>query len=92
MKENSFHSSHYHTKGIEPIVFINSNSLGFNEGSIVKYVTRVGKKEGQEVSDIKKIIDYAMLISIQKGINITREDVINLVNYRFDWKERGSHV
>lgn len=87
-----FHSTHYHTKGVEPIEFINSNELGFNEGSIVKYVTRVGKKEGQEVSDIKKIIDYSLLLAFQKGIQITREDVLDLINYRYDWRDRRNDV
>lgn len=84
-KNTEFHSKHYETQGIEPIEYISSNKLDFNRGSIVKYAHRAGDKEGQEILDIKKIIDYAMLLAFQEGIQINREDVIQLVNYRFDW-------
>ncbi|MGL5714436.1 MAG: DUF3310 domain-containing protein, partial [Paraclostridium sp.] len=87
MSKKEFHSSHYHSSGIEPITFINSNNMGFNEGSIIKYTTRVGKKAGQEISDIKKIIDYAILLAFQKGIEIEKKDILELVDYRFSWGE-----
>lgn len=82
-----FHSSHYESKTIEPIEFIMENDLDFNTGNIIKYAFRVGNKKGQEVSDIKKIIDYALLLSFQKQIPITQEEVVELINYRFNWKE-----
>lgn len=82
-----FHSSHYHAEGIEPIEYISSNKLDFNRGSIIKYAHRAGDKAGQERLDIKKIIDYAMLLAFQEGIDIEREDIKELVDYRFNWKE-----
>ena len=32
--------THYKDKGIQPIVYIHANNLGFCEGNVVKYVTR----------------------------------------------------
>lgn len=84
--KETFHSSHYESNGIEVIEYISSNKLDFNRASIIKYADRCGKKQGQEKLDIKKIIDYAMLLAFQEGIEITREDIHNLVDYRFDWK------
>ena len=38
----------YYTKGIEVADFIEVYELNFNRGNIVKYVTRAGKKEGED--------------------------------------------
>jgi|15BtaG_2_1085339.scaffolds.fasta_scaffold23733_3 hypothetical protein len=45
------HPEHYN-QGIEAIEYINSWNMGFNEGNIVKYITRYQFKEGLE--DLKK--------------------------------------
>lgn len=81
-----FHSSHYEGK-IEPIEFIMANNMSFNRGNIIKYATRACKKSGQEKLDIHKIIDYAMLMAFEEGVDINKDDIIKLVNYRFDWKK-----
>lgn len=52
--------SHYKQGGIQPISYIQSNDLNFNEGSIVKYVTRWCFKNGAQ--DICKIIHYGLLL------------------------------
>lgn len=52
--------SHYKQGGIQPIEYIESNNLNFNEGSIVKYVTRWCFKNGAQ--DICKIIHYGLLL------------------------------
>lgn len=52
--------SHYKQGGIQPIDYIESNDLNFNEGSIVKYVTRWCFKNGAQ--DICKIVHYALLL------------------------------
>lgn len=89
-EDNMFHSSHYEG-AIEPIEFIMSNKLSFNRGNIIKYATRACKKSGQEKLDIHKIIDYAMLMAFEEGVDIDKDDIIKLVNYRFDWKKnRGN--
>lgn len=85
---SKFHSDHYESESIEPIDLMINNKLDFVRSSIIKYAFRAGKKVGQEVLDIKKIIDYAVLLAIQEGIDIQRDDIHELINYRFDWKEK----
>jgi hypothetical protein len=52
--------SHYRDKGIQPIIYIHANNLGFCEGNVVKYVTRWREKNG--VADLKKAIHYLELL------------------------------
>jgi len=52
--------SYYKNKGIQPIVYIYANNLGFCEGNVVKYVTRHKEKNG--AADIKKAIHYLELL------------------------------
>lgn len=51
---------HYKDKGIQPIVYILANNLGFCEGNVVKYVTRHKEKNG--AADIRKAIHYLELL------------------------------
>jgi len=52
--------NHYKDKGIQPIVYIHANNLGFCEANVVKYVTRHKEKNG--AADIKKAIHYLELL------------------------------
>ena len=52
--------NHYKDKGIQPIVYIHANNLGFCEGNVIKYVTRHKEKNG--AADIKKAIHYLELL------------------------------
>ena len=52
--------THYKDKGIQPIVYIHANSLGFCEGNVVKYVTRWREKGGE--ADLRKAIHYLELL------------------------------
>ena len=52
--------NHYKDKGIQPIVYIHANNLGFCEGNVVKYVTRHKEKAG--AADIEKAIHYLQLL------------------------------
>jgi len=52
--------NHYKDKGIQPIVYIHANNLGFCEGNVIKYVTRHKSKAG--AADIKKAIHYLELL------------------------------
>jgi hypothetical protein len=52
--------NHYKDKGIQPIVYIHANDLGFCEGNVIKYVTRHKEKNGS--ADIKKAIHYLELL------------------------------
>ena len=52
--------NHYKDKGIQPIVYIHANNLGFCEGNVIKYVTRHKEKNGR--ADIEKAIHYLELL------------------------------
>ena len=52
--------NHYKDKGIQPIVYIHANNLGFCEANVVKYVTRHKEKNG--AADIRKAIHYLELL------------------------------
>ena len=58
--------NHYKDKGIQPIVYIYANDLGFCEGNVIKYVTRHKDKNG--AADIKKAIHYLeLLLELEYG-------------------------
>ena len=84
INKDNFHSSHYHGE-LEPIDLISSNKLDFNRASIIKYAFRAGKKSGQEKLDITKIIDYALLLALQENIELPKEEVLELIEYRYSW-------
>lgn len=64
---------HYKKCGIEPVEYIHANGLDFNEGSIVKYISRHRNKNGAE--DIQKIKDYCdIILELDYGIKRTIED------------------
>ena len=52
--------SHYRDKGIQPIIYIHANELGFCEGNVVKYVTRWRDKNG--IADLEKAKHYIELL------------------------------
>jgi hypothetical protein len=60
--------SHYRDKGIQPIIYIHANDLGFCEGNVVKYVTRWRDKNG--VADLRKAIHYLELLIELEGKNL----------------------
>ena len=55
-KEMVDHPSHYN-QGIETIEYIESWSMKFNTGNVIKYVTRAGYKDNQ-LEDLKKAMWY----------------------------------
>jgi hypothetical protein len=58
--------NHYKDKGIQPIVYIHANNLGFCAGNVVKYVTRYKSKNGKD--DILKAIHYLeLLLELEYG-------------------------
>jgi hypothetical protein len=65
--------SHYKDKGIQPIVYIHANNLGFCEGNVVKYVTRWRDKGGE--ADLRKAIHYLELL-IQLEIKQSQPDAV----------------
>ena len=55
-KEMVDHPSHYN-QGIETIEYIESWSMNFNTGNVIKYVTRAGYN-GNQLEDLKKAMWY----------------------------------
>lgn len=54
--KDNINPNHYTSKGIQPIDYIEANNLNFNEGNVIKYVTRYKDKNGLE--DLKKAQYY----------------------------------
>lgn len=84
--------SHYSSDGVEPILAIMKNKYTFNRANIIKYGHRAGLKEGQEVLDIQKIIDYAMFLAFEENINIQEEKIISMIKKRFAWGRKYGFV
>lgn len=59
-EESMAHPRHYEEQGIEPREYIRANNLNFNEGNVVKYITRHKKKDG--FKDIIKVITYGIFV------------------------------
>jgi len=58
--------NHYKDKGIQPIIYIHANNLGFCKGNVVKYITRWKSKGGK--ADILKAIHYLeLLLEVEYG-------------------------
>lgn len=63
--------NHYKEKGIQPIVYIHANNLGFCEGNVIKYVTRHKEKNG--AADIRKAIHYLELLLELEYIDVSND-------------------
>lgn len=50
-------NKHYKTTSIDVIDFCKLYDLNFNEGNVIKYVSRARKK-GSHIQDLHKAIDY----------------------------------
>ena len=44
------HPDYYNSGGIEAADFIDAHNLNFNLGNVVKYITRAGKKQGEDAA------------------------------------------
>lgn len=54
---------HYISK-IQPAQFIKANNLNFNQGNIVKYISRYQKKNG--LKDLKKVVQYTLFEAFEE--------------------------
>lgn len=59
-KDTQVGGNHYSEMKIQPIAFIQANSIGFIEGNIIKYICRYEKKNG--IQDLKKARHYLDLL------------------------------
>lgn len=56
---------HYKAMAIQPFEYITANSIGFAEGSVIKYVSRWRKKNG--VEDLRKARHFLdLLIEVEE--------------------------
>ncbi|MGL5051008.1 MAG: DUF3310 domain-containing protein [Fusobacteriaceae bacterium] len=80
-------SKHYSNNGIEVLDLLeDSGSLdGFARGNLIKYSYRAGKKANNEVDDIKKIIDYAMILAYANNIDLKTEELGLIITERGKW-------
>jgi hypothetical protein len=69
--DNVYRPNHYARFVIEPLTFVNANSLPFNIGNVIKYVCRYDAKNGRE--DLEKAKRY---IDIQLEC-MARDDRVN---------------
>lgn len=58
--DNQQGGDHYKDKGIQPIVYIHANNMGFCDGNVVKYITRYKEKNGKQ--DLEKAKHYIELL------------------------------
>lgn len=59
---------HYRVGGIQPVQYIEANSLAFLEGCVVKRVTRHDREGGKGRQDIEKAIhELRLLLELRYG-------------------------
>lgn len=84
------HSSHYNAE-VQPIdLYLAKGELtAYSRSCIIRYAFRFGDKKGEEKKDIKKIIDCALLMSLESGIEITEKELIELIQTRMNWLKKN---
>lgn len=58
-REHQIGGDHYKTMSMQPIEFIQSNRMGFCEGSVIKYLCR---RKGSRMEDLQKARHYIELM------------------------------
>ena len=71
---------------IQPIEYTNKNKLSFNQGNIIKYITRHKEKNG--VEDIKKVIHYALIEAFYSYPPDQFEDIVNWLRNEINNKDQ----
>lgn len=59
-KDEQIGGDHYRTFKVQPIDYILANKMNFQDGNVVKYISRHRVKNGAE--DVRKAIHYCKLI------------------------------
>lgn len=84
MEHNPINPDYYNKdKKITAVEYIHANNMDFDEGSIVKYITRHKEKNGE--SDIVKTMVYACFV-LQNQYNYNPEqfqDVLEALSKKF---------
>lgn len=72
---------HYKGKSIQPIQYTNANNLNFQQGNIIKYITRHKEKNG--IEDLAKVVHYALLEALfvygEEGSTQLKEKVLKIL-------------
>ena len=69
--------SHYKTS-IQPVQYSKANNLNFNQGNIVKYISRYKKKNGMK--DLEKIIQYTLFEAFEEYPDEYDDLLVNIKN------------
>ena len=65
------HPDYYKSGNIEAIDFIEAHGLNFNLGNVIKYITRAGRKDGEDVLTALRKAQWYLEREIER---ITKED------------------
>lgn len=60
------HPDYYSANGFEVIDFIDAHNLNFNLGNVVKYVSRSGRKDGEDTLTALKKAQWYLNREIQR--------------------------
>ena len=60
------HPDYYSANGLEVIDFIDAHNLNFNLGNVVKYVSRAGRKNGEDTLTALKKAQWYLNREIQR--------------------------
>ena len=84
--KNQVGGKHYQLT-IQPVEYINKNKLNFNQGNIIKYITRHKEKNG--VEDIKKVIHYTLIEAFYSYPPDQFEDIVNWLRNEINNKDQA---
>ena len=85
-KQNQVGGTHYQLT-IQPVEYISKNKLSFNQGNIIKYITRHKEKNG--VEDIKKVIHYTLIEAFYSYPPDQFEDIVNWLRNEINNKDQA---
>lgn len=71
---------YYEKNGLEAIDYIEAHSLNFNLGNVVKYVTRAGHKDGEDI--------VTALEKAQWYLSHEIESIRKRNAHKFDWSKK----
>lgn len=72
---------HYKSRTIQPVEYSNANNLSFNQGNVVKYITRYQDKNS--IEDLEKVIHYTFIEAMKtyglEGSTELKERIMKLL-------------
>lgn len=88
---NINHPKHYNQGTIEPITFIEDQSLGFHLGNVIKYICR-SKYKGNEYEDLLKALWYLErhIQNVEAAHDRSTNNSRNVTNFNSKLGEAGN--